>query len=173
MDDNTDKIEESQAVQLARRVLEFVEKLIGPSADDIPKVSKTTIDYRGVSDETFATCGNCKWFQTDGTCKIVAGDIDEDDTCNAFSPVESDHGDYMVTDEESFINGLVALQPIELGVVGGIETPEGKLILIEDGFGNTFSMELEQFVAWTATWNGWTDSDREKIEGAAQRGEGQ
>lgn len=165
--------EDSQAVTIARSILQFVEKLIGPEIDEIPKVSKVTVDYKEADSETFAKCGNCKWFEVDGSCKVVAGDIDEDFTSRAFSPVGTDQGDYNITDEERFINGLVALQPIELGVIGGIETPVGKLILIEDGLGNSYSMELDQFVAWTATVTGWTDKDKEKIEGAAQTGSGQ
>lgn len=154
-------------------IVESVNFVLNPDLDSesVEKVSKDfpLVNYRDMRKESYATCANCTFFLQDGSCKVIAGDIETDYLCNLFSP-DADDGAYLVVDWEKYLNGLIVEQPLTLTVEGAIETTEGTRLVLSDGLDNYFSVSPEMFVEKTASWLGWTDNDvQEKITNKASK----
>lgn len=149
---------------IIEEINEFVGLVTTDGGDVIEKVEKSLLNYR---DGIFpnSQCMECKFFDQ-GACSVVAGDISQTDTCDAFQPEQLDNG-YNITDWEKFIKGLMTTAPLQIKVLGAVLTPVGRLIILEDNMGvdgHRYSMYEGDFIKLTASWHGWTSNEVQNME---------
>lgn len=150
---------------LDTEITKLIESIIGMTGREaIEKVSKSLVDYRDSIPDSYARCENCVFFSK-GSCSVVVGDIEDDDVCDVFQPTSTNET-YDIKDFERFVKGLMNTNKLALTVIGSVETPNGDLVVVEDGGGHRFSMYKDHLVAITASWHGWTDSEVLDVEAA-------
>ena len=150
----------------AVEIANLIEKAIlikdkGGNPDIIEKIAKSVVNYQASQSDN-ARCDLCRYWRQE-SCAIVAGDIEANWTCDAYNPTEL-RADYKVVDAERFVRGLVERQPLQTRVRGGLVTPEGVVILLEDEMGFRFGLPLQVFINLTASLHGWENLTSATIE---------
>lgn len=143
----------------------FGEVVDGEMSFDIPKIEKPVVNYRQMEHLT-VRCEICQFYNPAFLCKIIKGEIFPNWVCDAYQGSYEVDQTYDVESFEKFVEGLVRSQPMQTKILGGLRTPAGKLLLIEDSMKpnpHRYSMWLEGFISNTSLLNGWTQEEVDNL----------
>jgi len=136
----------------------------------VPKLKNEVLNLRKAEFE-LGRCKNCKLFVKPTTCKILEGPVGADLTCDAIQGVEK-MPRYVVKEEDrgAFTKGMVKLQPYSHNVIGGHNTPEGWILVIEDTMPkpHRFSLSWEFSREHTSREHFWNQEDADFITKAGK-----
>lgn len=71
---------------------------------DVGKVDPAIVVYKGPEMGPFQ-CGNCHFYDGEGVCSLVSGQIDEAGLCNLFTPMNVEQEEMPMPEEEPLEQG--------------------------------------------------------------------